>query len=38
MKTKLIYKKSKGNIFFGMLISANIVLGMVDIPDNFWHG
>ena len=35
-KKKHFYKKeSKGNDFWGMLISADIILGMADIPDIF---
>ena len=36
MKTTLLYKESKGNIFWGILISADIFLSMANIPDIFW--
>ena len=38
MKTTLLQKQSMGNIFLGMLISADIFLGMADIPGIFFWG
>ena len=37
MKTTLLQKQNKVNIFLGMLISADMFWGMADIPDIFFE-